>query len=203
MMVTLDHLAMSARTLGEGVVAVEAALGVPVGPGGHHPTMGTHNRLLSLGPGEYLEVIAIDPAAPPPDHPRWFRLDRFNGVPRMTNWILRTSDLDTALAAAPAGAGQAVDLARGDYRWRMGVPPDGCLPFDDAYPALIEWQGTKHPTDALPDRGCRLARLEVAHPQADLLRATLPIVDRRISIVTGPKAIRAKIDTPRGPWWIE
>ena len=39
----------------------EGALGATPAPGGHHPLMGTHNQLLSLGPGEYLEVIAIDP----------------------------------------------------------------------------------------------------------------------------------------------
>jgi hypothetical protein len=63
-MLSFDHLAIGAETLDEGVEAVEAALGVPLAPGGGHPAMGTHNRLLSLGPGEYLEVIAIDPDAP-------------------------------------------------------------------------------------------------------------------------------------------
>ena len=29
-------------------------------PGGKHAFMGTHNCLLGLGPGFYLEVIAID-----------------------------------------------------------------------------------------------------------------------------------------------
>jgi hypothetical protein len=38
--------------------------------------MGTHNRLLKLGEGFYLELIAIDPQAPPPGRPRWFGLDR-------------------------------------------------------------------------------------------------------------------------------
>jgi hypothetical protein len=28
------------------------------------------------------------------------------------------------------GTGIPVDLARGDYRWRMAVPADGRLPFD-------------------------------------------------------------------------
>src|SRR5690606_19696369 len=143
----------------------EAALGVGLEPGGKHPFMGTHNRLLSLGPGEYLEVIAIDPDATAPDRPRWFRLDTFTGPPRVTNWILRTDELDAALAAAPPGAGQPVALERGPYRWRMGVPEDGRLPFDDAFPALIQWQGECHPAAALPDRGCRLRRLEIAHPK--------------------------------------
>lgn len=203
MKAAFDHLAVSAATLDHGAHVVEAALGTCLEPGGRHPLMGTHNRLLSLGPGEYLEVIAIDPEAPAPDRPRWFRLDAFAGPPRVTNWILRTDDLDAALAAAPPGAGRPIALERGCYSWRMGVPEDGCLPFDDAYPALIEWQGGHHPAAALPDRGCRLKRLEIAHPKAEILRKLVPLGDPRIAIVAGPKAIRAEIATPHGTWWIE
>ena len=61
---------------------------------------------LSLGAGEYMEVIAVNPAAPPPGRPRWFDLDRFTGAPRITNWILRCDDLDAALSLAPPGTGR-------------------------------------------------------------------------------------------------
>ncbi len=47
-----------------------ATLGIAPGPGGVHPFMGTHNRLLRLGPRLYLELIAIDPDAPAPAQPR-------------------------------------------------------------------------------------------------------------------------------------
>ncbi|MCB2115571.1 MAG: VOC family protein [Rhodobacteraceae bacterium] len=198
-MAVFDHLAISVARLGLGAAAIEALLGVPLEAGGVHPFMGTHNRLLSLGPGEYLEVIAIDPDAPPPGRPRWFRLDEFAGAPRLTNWIARTEGLDHALAQAPAGAGRAVDLARGDYRWRMGVPDDGRLPFADAFPALIEWQGDRHPAQALPDRGCRLLGLTLTHPDADALRAALPVSDPRITVVTGSVPdLTATLSTPTG-----
>ncbi|MGB3177350.1 MAG: VOC family protein [Albidovulum sp.] len=197
-MAQFDHLAVSAQSIEEGAAAVEAALGVPLEAGGKHPFMGTHNRLLSLGAGEYLEVIAVDPDAAAPTHPRWFRLDRFAGASRLTNWIARVTDLDTALAQAPAGAGVARDLARGDYRWRMAVPQDGCLPYDDAWPAFIQWHGDAHPAQNLADIGCRLARLEISHPESDSLRRLLPLSDPRVSIVTGDKEIRATIATPHG-----
>ncbi|MGB3316596.1 MAG: VOC family protein [Albidovulum sp.] len=197
-MAAFDHLAVSAGTLEAGTAHVEAALGVPLEHGGKHPHMGTHNRLLSLGPEEYLEVIAIDPDAPKPPHPRWFALDRFAGPPRLTNWIARVDDLDAALAAAPAGAGRATDLARGDFRWRFGVPADGCLPFGDAFPALIEWQGTARPAARLPDRGCRLIRLEITCPEPGALASALPVTDPRIVIAAGEKSLRATIRTPHG-----
>ncbi len=134
--------------------------------------MGTHNRLLSLG-DLYLEVIAVNPAAPPPGRPRWFDLDRFSGPPRLTTWICRCDDLPAALAAAPPGTGTPMALARGDFRWEMAVPDDGRLPFDGVFPALIRWHGALHPAPLLPDHGLRLSRLEVTHPQAGALRAAL------------------------------
>jgi hypothetical protein len=196
----LDHLAVSCATLATGVAAVEAALGVPLAPGGEHPTMGTHNRLLSLGPQEYLEVIAINPDAPAPGRPRWFDLDRFAGEPRLTNWVAAVEDMDAALTASPAGTGEPVDLSRGDFRWTMAVPGNGCLPFDGCFPALIRWQGQAHPALRLPDHGVRLMELTLQHPQADALRATLGTLTRdpRLTIRPGPVAMQARFCTPDG-----
>ena len=196
----LDHLAVSAMTLEEGVAHVEAALGVALAPGGQHPLMATHNRLLGLG-DVYLEVIAADPAAPPPARPRWFDLDRFSGTPRLTNWIAACDDLEAEVAQGPKGVGVPVALARGDLRWQMAVPATGRLPFDDAFPALIRWDGTLHPAGLLPDAGVRLLRLEIAHPQAADLRTALDgrLADPRVVIVPGPeKAMQASFATPGG-----
>jgi hypothetical protein len=204
-MLTFDHLAVSAATLADGVDAVEAALGVPLAPGGQHPHMATHNRLLNLG-DLYLEVIATDPAAPAPAWPRWFDLDRFQDRPRLTNWVARCDDIDAELALGPDGVGVPVALARGAFRWRMAVPGDGCLPFDGGYPALIQWQGDAHPAARLPDQGVRLTRFEIAHPQAADLRAALDgrITDARVQILQGPAmAMRATFDTPYGPRVLE
>ena len=124
-MLVLDHIAVAARTLDEGAAHVEALLGRPLSDIGRHVRMGTHNRLLSLGPGTYLEVIAVDPEAAPPAEARWFDLDAFDGPPRLTNWIARTDDLEGVLAGAPAGMGVPLSFARGPYLWQMAVPPDG------------------------------------------------------------------------------
>ncbi|MBN2631897.1 MAG: VOC family protein [Rhodobacteraceae bacterium] len=200
-MLRLDHLAVSCTTVAEGADWVQAVLGLPLVAGGKHPHMGTHNRLLRLG-DLYLEVIAIDPGAPAPAGPRWFDLDHFDGPPRLTNWVAACDDLDAVLAMAPAGAGRAVDLARGDLRWRMAVPEDGRLPFDGAFPGLIQWQGI-HPAQRLPDSGARLLRLDLAHPDADALRAALTgLDDARVVVTAGPVGLRAQIDTPAGARWM-
>jgi len=200
--VQIDHLAISAPSLAEGAAAVEAVLGLALAAGGEHATMGTHNRLLSLGRGCYLEVIAVNPDAPAPARPRWFDLDRFDGITRLTNWVARCDDLRREVALSPPGLGRIHDLARGDYAWQMAIPDDGILPFDGCFPALIHWKGPQHPTDLLPDPGCRLRRLIVAHPQAKALAAALQgrIADARLIIEPGREpALRAELDTPHGP----
>lgn len=198
-MLAFDHLAISCADLDAGSAAVAQALGIAPGAGGQHPYFGTHNRLMSLGPDAYLEVIAIDPEAPAPARPRWFGLDAFEGEPRLTNWILRSDDLLTDLAHADPGAGMPVALSRGDFRWRMAVPDTGVLPFSNLHPALIGWDGP-HPAPRLPDHGLRLSRLVVSHPQAKALAAALPgLFDPRITFETGEAGLQAVIDTPQGP----
>lgn len=199
-MLRFDHLAVSATHLAEGVDWVEHALGVTLAPGGVHPLMATHNRLLGLG-HIYLEVITIDPDAPKPPHPRWFDLDRFSGPPRLTNWILACDDLDAGLAALPQGVGVPVALERGDLRWRMAVPANGRLPFANAHPALIQWQGTAHPVQRLPESGLRLQTLEIITPDAPALTAALAglFTDTRVQITQGSvHAMRAEFSTPHG-----
>jgi hypothetical protein len=200
-MLKIDHLAIACTSLTEGVAALEQALSLTLSPGGEHPHMGTHNRLLSLGPDEYLEVIAINPDAPGPDQPRWFDLDNFNGAPRLTNWICGTTDLDAAVFSAPRGTGKPWDLARGDLAWRMAIPKDGKLPFQNGFPALIQWKGSAHPAPRLMDQGIRLRHLTIAHPQAAELTAALAgmISDPRIEIIQADAfAMSATLDTPGG-----
>ena len=200
-MLVLDHIAVAARTLDEGAAHVEALLGQPLSDVGRHVRMGTHNRLLSLGPGTYLEVIAVDPEAAPPAEARWFDLDAFDGPPRLTNWIARTDDLGRALAGAPAGLGVPLSFERGPYLWQMAVPLDGKLPYGGAAPALIEWESAEHPADRLPDRGCRLRGLVVEHPEAGALLTDWPglAAVAGVDVRAGPEVrLAAEIATPGG-----
>jgi len=178
-MLALDHLVVAAMTLEEGAAWVEERLGAAPMAGGRHASMGTHNRVLSLGPGRYLEVIAIDPAAPPAGRPRWFALDRpemrerLACGPALVHWVVRTDDLEDAVGATPGLRPEVLSLSRGPFHWRIGVPADGGLPEGGAFPTFIAWEGGRHPADDLPDSGCELERLELRHPRAAHLLAVL------------------------------
>lgn len=171
-MLTLDHIVLATADLVQGTETLEDMFGTKLAPGGKHAAMGTHNRLLSLGPDCYLELIAVDPDAPPLDQPRWYALDGFSGLTRLTHWAARCDNLDAALVDAPVGTGSPWDLARGTLRWRMAIPRTGQTPFGGLFPALLQWQ-CPHPAPHLPDRGFRLTRLTLHSPQAAALRDSL------------------------------
>ncbi len=197
-MLTLDHLAVAGETLQEAVAHVEEALGVKMGPGGEHAHFGTHNQLIGLADGLYLEAIAANPAAETLPYPRWFDLDRLEGAPRLGNWICRTDDMDAELARLDVNAGNVVHLTRGDLRWRMAVPDSGALPYDNRFPALIQWDVAVTPAEILTPSGVALVQLEVVHPEAEDLRATVGLGDPRVVYSAGASALRATFDTPHG-----
>jgi len=198
-MLKLDHLAVACTNLAEGTAWVEDQLGVKLEPGGQHARYGTHNRLLGLEGGLYFEVIAKDPDAMPEAGHAWFGLDDFKGPPRLANWICQTDDLATALAKAPAQAGAPRKLTRADLEWQITVPDDGSLPFQGAFPTLIEWaEGTHHPADRLPPSGVKLLGLEVNHPEAKRLLQMMDLTDLRVELITGLFGLRATFETPSG-----
>ena len=199
-MLELDHIAVSGETLEDARNFVEEALGVPMQPGGEHAVFHTHNALLGLEDGLYLEAIAINPDAPEPDRPRWFDLDRFSGPPRLTNWICRTDELTDILEKIPVSLGAPVDRQRGDLRWQMAVPETGILPFDNCAPAVISWQTDQHPAARLDQQGVRLRRLMISHPQSGMLLEYLQpyLTDARVIFETGAPGFHAEFDTPHG-----
>lgn len=199
-MAEIDHLVVRAESLAEGVEHVEAALGVKMAGGGEHKGHGTHNRLMSLGGDRYLEVIAPNPAEPAPKHARMFDMDRFSGTPSLSAWVLRVKNISQAMAIAPEGMGEILALSRGEFRWLFSFPPGGRLPYDGAFPALIEWQ-SEHPAPLLPATGCHLQALKIYHPQAEELRqALVPLIrDKRLLVFQGATfSIRARFATAHG-----
>ena len=217
---SVDHLVVLAPSLAEGVAWCEATLGVVPGPGGEHPLMGTHNRLIPVNtaafPRAYLEIIAINREAAPQraaGAKRWFDLDddtlqarlRTQG-PQLAHWVAQVPDLPQALATLSAQGidrGQVVAASRptpqGLLRWQISVRDDGQRLLGGCLPTLIQW-GDTHPTQAMADQGVALESLALAHPQAGALRQALDAVGLgAIPVHTGPARLQARLRTPRGP----
>ena len=194
-MLILDHLAVACTSLDEGTAWVEKQLGVSLQQGGQHPRYGTHNTLLGLADGVYLEVIAKDPNAIPEAGHSWFDLDRFDGSPRLANWICQTDDIVTA----PLFGGAPRALTRGDLAWQITVPDDGSLPYRGAFPTLIKWADrTQHPAGKLAQSRCKLVQFEVTHPDAQDIAQMMGLDDPRIALTVGDFAMQATFETPRG-----
>lgn len=193
-----DHLVIGAAGLTQGVDWVADQLGVALPPGGSHPRMGTRNHLTALGPDSFLEVIAVDPEAPPPGRPRWFALDdptqrtRLARRPALLTWVARTDDMEASLARANAAGldlGRAVEMTRGELTWRISIRDDGALPEGGTLPALIRWQDGPHPAGRMTDLGLRLETLVLRHPEPAKLGAQLRAIgaDHLAKIVAGAR----------------
>lgn len=199
----LDHLVVIATSLAEGADFVEQVLGVRPGQGRQHPNMGTHNLLLSLGDAAYVEVVAIDPHAAAPGRPRWFGLDGLAGAAtaRLAAWVANTDDIH---ALAGPELGDVEPMAREGHTWLMTMTADGLPPLAGAAPLLIQRASAIHPASRLPDRGLRLRRLRIRHPDPVKVARLLARIgldgDARIGVEPAAAcALAAEIETPAGP----
>jgi hypothetical protein len=160
----LDHIVVGTRDLNSGAQWMEDMLGVPAQGGGEHATMGTHNRLWSLGPC-YLELVAINPDAPAPSRPRWFGLDdpdiqdSLASGPRLLNWAVRVDDIEGIAKESPVNLGTIHTMSRGDFSWKVAIREDGALIHQGHVPLVIEWQ-TAHPASTMSDQGLSLVRMK-------------------------------------------
>jgi hypothetical protein len=226
MQAQLDHLVIAAASLDEGVAWCEATLGVAPGPGGTHPLMGTHNRLLNVAsdtfPAAYLEIIAIEPGRKPsrPKTRRWFDLDDSalqaalgQRGPRLIHFVARVPDAHAATHAlaheehAHIDRGHLVAASRdtpaGRLEWQITLRDDGQRLFYGALPTLIQW-GPVHPTDAMPKSGLAMRALRATHPRAPALSAALAAIGMGgMPVDAGPPNLVAVLDTPRGPVTLE
>jgi hypothetical protein len=221
MQARLDHLVIAAASLAEGVAWCEATLGVTPGPGGSHPLMGTHNRLLNIAsdafPRAYLEIIAIEPGKKPSRRGtrRWFDLDDpvlqaalVQHGPRLVHFVASVPDARLAVQALahderlPIDRGPLLAASRdtpaGRLEWQITVRDDGQRLFYGALPTLIEW-GPVHPTDAMPASGLAMRSLSATHPRAaDLAAALAAIGMQGLAVQPGAPDLVAVLDTPRG-----
>jgi hypothetical protein len=199
----IDHLVYAAPDLEGACADLQARLGVRPSTGGQHIGRGTHNALLDLGDGAYLEVIAPDPSQPPPTRPRPFGLDRL-ALARLVTWAAKAPAIEDRVARAKAsgydpGSVQAMSRARPDgvtLAWKLTQreepAADGLVPF------LIDWGETPHPSTTAV-RGCRLISFRAEHPSPGSVLPLLAAIGEPLEVREGPHPrLIAEIATPRG-----
>ncbi|RDJ24205.1 VOC family protein [Bosea caraganae] len=207
-MLQRDHLTVIAPSLAEGVAHVRSCLDLDIPYGRAHDGMGTHNHLLRLGDDVYLEVIAVDPAAPPPGRPRWFGLDDSGLVRsnwdegfRLRGWVARTTGIADMLARHGAILGEEVRLTGSGRSFSFAVPPGGALPLAGLAPSVIDRGGYPPSIAAMPELGARLRSFTVEHPQPEDVAALYERlgVENPPDIRRGERLrYRAMIETPAG-----
>ena len=197
----IDHLIVGCHDLDSGIAAIEASTGIRASLGGAHPGKGTRNAVLSLGAGQYLEIIAPDPAQ---STLTWFTAIRGMREPQLIAWAAPALHIDAVAvgfrdARIPCTGPTRGSRARPDgtlLEWRTLVLDDdagGLLPF------FIEWStDSVHPSVDAP-AGCALSRFDAVSPDADQLthRAHAVGVDLPIERADHPR-LRASIAGPRG-----
>ncbi len=202
----IDHFAVGADSLAQGVAAMQTLLGIVVPQGSKHDLMSTHNCVMQAGNESFFELIAIDPDASAPNRTRWFTLDdpttqgRIATRPRALCWVVNTDDLDAVVKSSPVDLGEVVTFTRGDRSWRLTVPADGHLPGSALLPAFIEWSPGPHPSSAQQDLGVQLKRVKLSHPEpAKLIEqlSALNVADLA-DVSEGAEGLSFELQTPAG-----
>ena len=202
----IDHFAVGAATLEQGMQTMQETLGVTMAPGSKHDLMSTHNCVMQSGNESFFELISIDPDAPTPGRTRWFTLDdpntqsRISVRPRALCWVVNTDDLDTVVAASPVPLGEIVTFVRGERSWRLTVPADGHLPEGGLLPAFIEWSPGPHPSTGQNDLGVRLSSINITHPEPEKFTSMLDAlqVSHLAAVSKGVGGLSFALETPRG-----
>jgi hypothetical protein len=196
----VDHILLGAADLERATELVYQKTGVRPVYGGKHPR-GTHNALLSLGKATYLEIIAVQPGAKPPEG--------FAGLAQLEKPAL----IDWAVSGGDANALRE-SLEKAGFRLTPLVPGSRTTPagatlhwqvfgFADAFPLapfFITWSpDTPHPASTSP-AGCTVKRFALAAPDTGALTKLKTALQLDIQVGAGKSpAFTLELDCPKGP----
>lgn len=203
----IDHLVYAVPDLAAAMDELERDWGVRPAPGGKHEGRGSHNALLSLGDGPYLELIARDPEQVNVDianHP--FQLAGLVR-PTLRTWAAKAPGIAERVARArsagydpgtPLAMSRALPGGAGVLHWHLTRSDGANQVGDGVVPFLIDWGGTPHPATTSP-AGAKLVSLRLEHPNPGPVRDALRALEETVEVTQGPvPALFAVIDTPNG-----
>ena len=206
----LDHFVVAIDDLETGIGAFEDLTGVRPAYGGEHPTLGTHNALVSLGSDQYLEILA--PRSGATVDPMFRDADQHATLTPIL-WALATDDIDRlyratttegVVANAPT-PGSRLTESGDTLRWSMFMTCDENLANA---PFFIEWNATTDPP--VPGRaatghaatsspaGCSLESYAVESPNHQRISRWLAALGFAAPAGPGPARIVIALQTPKG-----
>lgn len=196
----VDHILLGIDDLDRGMDLFEQRTGVRPVHGGKHPG-GTHNALVSLGDGTYLEIIALQHGVAPPKE--YASLEQLHTLTPI-GWAVSSKDSaqlrDRLIAAGmpvtEPNAGSRITPAGTKLSWQTFGLKDN---FDEA-PFFIVWSAqTAHPSTTSPT-GCKLQHWRIAsshQKNLELLRRTLDL--QHLDLEDAPTtSLRLSLSCPKG-----
>ena len=141
----IDHFVFGANTLSEGSNTIKKILDEDLSDINTHETMGTHNRVISLG-SSYLEIIALDPQNKNANNNTWFNLsdkiyrEKFLKIPKLISFVISSDDLSSSIFFE-----KEFFVSRNKYKWFFKKPNFEYLSKNNfkntnLFPSLINWQ---------------------------------------------------------------
>jgi len=200
---TLDHVVYGVPDLESSVRIFAKALGATPTFGGRHESIGTHNAILPLRGGRYLELIAVDPSCPNPPLGVPWGLETLEES-RLITWAAATHDIDTAIEQAKNAGydpGTAIEVARDTpegvrLTWRLTI--SGEFAADGLVPFLINWGSSPHPSGT-SEALCSIEGFAAEHPDPESVRAMLGALGLSLDVESGPvPRLRGTIVGPDG-----
>jgi hypothetical protein len=195
----IDHIMLGIDELDRGVESFEQRTGVRPVYGGKHPR-GTHNALVSLGDGTYLEIIAVQRDVKPPEE--YVGLRHLHLLTPI-GWAVSSTDsgelrnrLSSAgLAVTEPSAGSRTTPAGTTLSWQTFGLKDN---FEEA-PFFIVWSPqTPHPSTTSP-KGCKLQHWRVAGAHQKALVQLRDTLQLRVDVADAPAtSLHLSLRCPKG-----
>jgi hypothetical protein len=143
----IDHLIYGVTDLERAVRRFEDDHGLSATGGGEHREFGTHNRIVPVGHGQFIELLAV--ADPGSRHPLAVALSAWlqDGDERLVALCLRPDDLDATAErlSTPVVPAQRHNADGEVLRWRLaGV--EAALGLE-RLPFFIDWEGAERQLD--------------------------------------------------------
>ena len=161
----IDHFVFGAKTLSEGSKVIKNIINEDLSEINVHETMGTHNRVISLG-SCYLEVISLDPKNQEANNNTWFNLSNKTyikknlKIPKLISFVISSEQLNSSIFFE-----KEFLVSRNKYEWFFRKPNYDYLKKNNfrninLFPSLINWK-TNSPLNKMKKSSYIFESLEI------------------------------------------